>query len=85
MSCGFSHRGSSDPALLWLWHRLAAVAPIRPLSWEFPYAESVALKSKKKKKAKKEKEKKNAMGRNQEGAKEKEETRFLWGEPRRQN
>ena len=22
--------------LLWLWHRLAAVAPIRPLAWELP-------------------------------------------------
>ena len=23
---------------LWLWHRLAAVAPIRSLAWELPYA-----------------------------------------------
>ena len=29
--------------------RLAAVAPIRPLAWELPYAAGVALKSKKKK------------------------------------
>ena len=28
-----------DPTLLWLWHRLAATAPIRPLAWEPPYAE----------------------------------------------
>ena len=27
-----------DPALLWLWHRPAATAPIRPLAWEPPYA-----------------------------------------------
>ena len=27
-----------DPALLWLWCRPAAVAPIRPVAWEFPYA-----------------------------------------------
>ena len=26
-------RLSSDPTLLWLWHRLAAVALIRPLAW----------------------------------------------------
>ena len=28
MSCGVGRRGCSDPALLWLWHRLAAIAPI---------------------------------------------------------
>ena len=33
-----------DLALLWLWHRPAAVAPIRPLAWESPYAAGVALK-----------------------------------------
>jgi len=33
-----------DPVLLWLWPRLAATAPIRPLAWEFPYAMGVALK-----------------------------------------
>ena len=33
-----------DLALLWLWHTPAAVAPIRPLVWEPPYATSVALK-----------------------------------------
>ena len=26
--CGIGHRRGSDSALLWLWHRLAAVAPI---------------------------------------------------------
>ena len=44
-------RGS---AWLWLWGRLAAAAPMRPLAWELPYAISMALKSKKKKKKKKE-------------------------------
>ena len=33
-----------DLALLWLWCRLAAVASIRPLAWEPPYAVGVALK-----------------------------------------
>ena len=37
-----------DPALLWLWCRPAAAAPIRPLAWELPYAMGVALKKKKK-------------------------------------
>ena len=48
MSCGVGHKRGSDLALLWLGHRLAAVAPIRPLAWEPPYAASVALKSKQK-------------------------------------
>ena len=39
-----------DPALLWLWCRPVAMAPIRPLAWEPLYAMGVALKSKKKKK-----------------------------------
>ena len=53
MSCGVGCRCSSDMMLLWLWCRPAATAPIQPLAWKFPYAESVALKSKKKKKQKK--------------------------------
>ena len=36
--------------LLWLWCRLAAVAPTGALAWEPPYAASAALKSEKKKK-----------------------------------
>ena len=39
-----------DLALLWLWCRPAAVAPIRPLAWELPYATSTVLKIKGKKK-----------------------------------
>ena len=48
MSCGVGSRCVSDAALLWLWCRVADTAPIRPLAWELPYAESAALKSKKK-------------------------------------
>ena len=47
MSCGVGCRCGSDMALLWLWCRLAAIALIRPLAWELPYASSAALKSKK--------------------------------------
>ena len=46
------HRRGSDAALLWLWHRLAATAPISPLIWEPPYAAGAALKKAKKKKKK---------------------------------
>ena len=50
MSCGVGRRHGSDPALLWLWCRPAAVAPIGSLAWEPPYASSMALKSIKKNK-----------------------------------
>ena len=53
MSCCVGCRRSSDPTLLWLWCRPAATAPIRPLAWDPPYAEGVALKRKKAKKKKK--------------------------------
>ena len=46
MSCGIGHRCGLDPALLWLWCRLAAVAPNGPLAWELPYATPAALKNK---------------------------------------
>ena len=32
-----------ESTLLWLWCRLAAVAPIHPLAWEPPYATGAAL------------------------------------------
>ena len=48
--CGVGHRLNSDPALLWLLCRLAAVAQIQPLAWELPCAAGVALKRKGKKK-----------------------------------
>ena len=40
-------QGVKDPALLWLWRRPVATAPIRPLAWQPPYAMGAALKSKK--------------------------------------
>ena len=46
ISCRVGHRHSSDPALLCLGCRLVAVAVIRLLAWELPYATGVALKSK---------------------------------------
>ena len=49
MSYGVGRRHSSDLALLWLWHRRAAAAPIQPLAWEPPYAVGAALKRQKKK------------------------------------
>ena len=42
MSCGVGHRRGLDPALLWLWYRPAATAPITPLAWEPPYAAGAA-------------------------------------------
>ena len=50
-----SHRCGSDPALLWLWCKPVATAPIQALALEAPYAMGAALKKKKKKK----KERKN--------------------------
>ena len=47
VSLGVGHRCSSDPAWLWLWCRLAAVAPVCPLAWEPPYTAGAALKSNK--------------------------------------
>ena len=48
MSCGIGHRHGSDLALLWLWHRPTATAPIRPLAWEASYAAGAALERPKK-------------------------------------
>ena len=70
-----------DPALLWLWCRLAGAAPIRCLAWEPPYAESVSLKRQKKQ------TKKKNEGRKREREKEERKTRqirqdkttALWG------
>ena len=38
MSCGVGGRFGSNLELLWLWCGPAAVALIRPLAWEPPYA-----------------------------------------------
>ena len=61
MSCGAGHRCGSDLVLLWLWHRLAATALIRPLAWETPYATDVALKRQITEKTEKKKKKKNLV------------------------
>ena len=53
MSCGVGRRCSSDPMLLWLWHRPSATALIRPLAWELPYTVGVALEKTKRPKKKK--------------------------------
>ena len=45
MSYGVGRRCGSDPALLQLWHRPAATAPIRPLAWESPCAVGAALEN----------------------------------------
>ena len=47
LPCGVGRRHGSDLVWLWLWHRPAATAPIRPLAWEPPYAAGAALKTKK--------------------------------------
>ena len=53
VSYSIGHRHGSDLALLWLWCRLVATAPIQPLAWEPPYVSGVALKTQKTKKKKK--------------------------------
>ena len=54
MSYSVGCRRGSDPALLWLWCRPAATAPIRPLAWEPLYAVRAALEKAKRQKKKKE-------------------------------
>ena len=51
--CRYSRRGS-DLAMLCLWCRLAATAPIGLLAWEPPYAAGAALKRQDKNKERKE-------------------------------
>ena len=52
MTCGVGRRRSSDPALLRLWRRQAATAPIRPLAWEPPYVTGAAPEKDKQNKTK---------------------------------
>ena len=54
-SCGVGCRCSSDPTLLWLWCRLTAAAPTRPLASEPPYAAGAAQEMAKRQKDKKKK------------------------------
>ena len=55
MNYGVGCRCSSDPTLLWLWRRLAATAPTRPLAWELPCAMGTALEKTESQKKKKKK------------------------------
>ena len=50
MSCGVGGRQGSDLALRWFWCRPVAIALIRPLAWEPPYAAGVALEKAKRQK-----------------------------------
>ena len=43
MSYGVGQRLGSDPTLLWLWCRPAAIVLIGPLAWEPPYVTGTAL------------------------------------------
>ena len=56
MNYGVDFRRGSDPALLWLWRRLAATALIRPLAWEPPYVAGGAQEMEKDKKKQKKKQ-----------------------------
>ena len=49
VSCGVGRKRIWNPTLLWLWYRPAAMAPIWPLAWEFPYDVNVVLKRRKEK------------------------------------
>ena len=59
MTCGVGHRHGSDLVWLWLWHRPAVVAPIRPLARASPHAVGAAPKRKIQKTKKKKKERKD--------------------------
>ena len=50
VSCGVGRRHGSDPALLWLWCRLVATAPIRPVAWGTSKCHGCGPKKTKKKK-----------------------------------
>ena len=49
VSCGVGLRHGSDPSMLWLWCRPAAIALIRPLTGNFHMLQVWPLKGKKKK------------------------------------
>ena len=53
VSCGVDRRHGLDLALLWLWRRRVAIAPIRPLAWEPPHAAGAALEMAKRQNLKK--------------------------------
>ena len=43
-SCSIGRRHGLDLALLWLWRRPAAIAPIQPIASELPHTAGSALK-----------------------------------------
>ena len=55
LPCGVGRRCSLGPALLWLWRRPMATAPIQPLAWEPPYAAGAAQEMAKRQKQRKKK------------------------------
>ena len=55
MSSGVGHKRSLDPALLWLWCRPVAAAPIHPLAWKPPNAKGAAKEREERPKKKKKK------------------------------
>ena len=73
MSCGIGCRLGSDPVLLWLWYRPVAMALIRPLTWEPPYAETAAQE-----KAKKHTQKKDKRQKKKERKKERKKTNEVY-------
>ena len=50
VSSSVVRRSGSDPVLLWLWCRAAALAPVRPLAWEPHMPRVQPQKAKRKKK-----------------------------------
>ena len=55
VSCGVGRGGGRVPTMLWLCCRPAAIAPIRPLAWEPPYAARAAQEKAKRQKDQKKK------------------------------
>ena len=81
MSGGVGCRRGSDPALLWLWRRQVATAPIHPLAWEPPNAagaaQEIATTTTKKAKDKKQKNKQKKPSVKEEEEEEKREVLLL--------
>jgi len=76
VSCGVGRRRGSDPALLWLWRRLAATAPLRPLAREPPYAAGAAQEMAKRQKNN---NKKNNNKTKQNKTKQQQQQQNRWG------
>ena len=74
MSCGVGRRRGSDLAVLWLWCRPMATAPMRPLAWEPPCAAGVEKERKEGEKERRKEERKEEGGEREgrEGGRERE-------------